>query len=162
RTRGCLRAWPRPGNAMPRPRFSATRRAMWTIRPHSSDCLPRALLVGAVLVARPGIARLHLARRDEDDQHEQRRRADRYAMRYGDRQRRCHRLPILPMLMVLLIAATTVFGASDFGTPTPGQHVYDTAGVLTPAETQALERRAADLAASGTPVVVYLRVQDAS
>jgi hypothetical protein len=34
--------------------------------------------------------------------------------------------------------------------------------VLTPAETQALERRAADLTASGTPVVVYLRAQDAS
>jgi uncharacterized membrane protein YgcG len=40
--------------------------------------------------------------------------------------------------------------------------VYDRAGVLTPAETQALERRAADLSASGTPVVVYLRAQDAS
>src|SRR5215831_16010476 len=72
------------------------------------------------------------------------------------------RLAILPMLMVLLMAATTVFAADDFGTPIPGQHVYDRAGVLTPAETQALERRAADLIASGTPVVVYLRAQDAS
>src|SRR5215471_16599565 len=72
------------------------------------------------------------------------------------------RLPILPLLMVLLIAATTVFAASDFGTPTPGQHVYDRAGVLTPAETQSLERLVADLTASGTPVVVYLRAQDAS
>jgi uncharacterized membrane protein YgcG len=72
------------------------------------------------------------------------------------------RPPILALLMVLLVAATTVFAASDFGTPTPGQHVYDRAGVLTPAETEALERRAADLTASGTPVVVYLRAQDAS
>src|SRR5215831_4117466 len=72
------------------------------------------------------------------------------------------RAPILHMLMVLLMAATTVFAADDFGTPIPGQHVYDRAGVLTPAETQALERRAADLIASGTPVVVYLRAQDAS
>jgi hypothetical protein len=40
--------------------------------------------------------------------------------------------------------------------------LYDSAGVLTPAETQALEHRAADLTASGTPVVVYLRVQDTS
>src|SRR5215831_8138469 len=72
------------------------------------------------------------------------------------------RAPILHMLMALLIAATTVFAASDFGTPTPGQHIYDRAGVLTPTETQALERRAADLTASGTPVVVYLREQDAS
>jgi uncharacterized membrane protein YgcG len=73
------------------------------------------------------------------------------------------RLPILPMLMlVLFMAATQVFAASDFGTPTPGQRVYDRAGVLTAAETQTLERRAADLTASGTPVVVYLRTQDAT
>jgi uncharacterized membrane protein YgcG len=72
------------------------------------------------------------------------------------------RLATLPMLMVLLMAATRVFAANDFGTPTPGQRVYDAAGVLTPAETQALERRAADLSASGTPAVVYLRAQDAS
>jgi uncharacterized membrane protein YgcG len=72
------------------------------------------------------------------------------------------RLPMLPLLMGLLMAATTVFAANDFGTPTPGQHVYDRAGVLTPTETQALERRAADLTASGTPVVIYLRAQDAS
>ena len=38
------------------------------------------------------------------------------------------RLPFLPVLMSLLMAATTVFAAGDFGTPTPGQHVYDTAG----------------------------------
>ena len=72
---------------------------------------------------------------------------------------------ILPVLMVLWIAASAsqaIAAASDFGTPTPGQHVYDMVGVLSPAETQALERRAADLTASGTPVVVYLRAQDAS
>jgi len=54
-----------------------------------------------------------------------------------------------------------ISATSDFGTAIPGQHVY-MAGVLTPAETQALERRAADLTASGTPVVVYLRAQDAT
>ena len=72
---------------------------------------------------------------------------------------------ILPILMVLWIAASAspaISATSDFGTPIPGQHVYDMAGVLSPAEIQALERRAADLTASGTPVVVYLRVQDAS
>jgi hypothetical protein len=72
---------------------------------------------------------------------------------------------ILPVLMVLSIAASAspaISAASDFGTPIPGQHVYDMAGVLTPAETQALERRAVDLTASGTPVVVCLRAEDAS
>jgi hypothetical protein len=39
------------------------------VRPHGSDCLLRcSLLVGAVLVACPGIARLHFPRRDQDHQ----------------------------------------------------------------------------------------------
>ena len=39
------------------------------VRPHSGDCLrPGSLLVRAVLVSCPGIARLHLPRRDQDHQ----------------------------------------------------------------------------------------------
>lgn len=43
----------------------------------------------------------------------------------------------------------------------PGQHVYDRAGALTPAEIADLEARAAAVEEAGAPVVVYLQARDA-
>jgi uncharacterized membrane protein YgcG len=44
----------------------------------------------------------------------------------------------------------------------PGQQIYDQAALLSPAEVSDLETRAAAVARAGAPMVVYLRVRDAS
>jgi uncharacterized membrane protein YgcG len=58
--------------------------------------------------------------------------------------------------------ATSAFAASnDFGQPSPGTHVYDRAGVLTPEQVAALERDAQSVVNAGAPVVVYIRAKSA-
>src|SRR5690242_9952397 len=51
---------------------------------------------------------------------------------------------------------------TNFGNPVPGKHVYDYAGVLTPAEAADLEAKAARVEQAGAPVVVYLRAKDSN
>jgi len=50
--------------------------------------------------------------------------------------------------------------ACDIYTPT--RHIYDCAGLLTPAESSGLEARAQAVQNAGAPVVVYLQVKDTS
>ncbi|MCM8747042.1 DUF2207 domain-containing protein [Thermomicrobium sp. CFH 73360] len=69
--------------------------------------------------------------------------------------------------LILLLGVVIPFpwvarGANDFGSPQPGRYVYDRAAVLTPAEITDLERRAAAINQVGAPIVVYLRLHDAS
>jgi uncharacterized membrane protein YgcG len=60
------------------------------------------------------------------------------------------------------VAAALALGAAaasadDWGQRVAGQHVYDTAHVLTPAQVSDLERSAAAVDRAGAPAVVYLR-----
>jgi uncharacterized membrane protein YgcG len=57
---------------------------------------------------------------------------------------------------VLALGATAA-SADDWGQRVAGQHVYDTAHVLTPAQVSDLERSAAAVDRAGAPAVVYLR-----
>ncbi len=76
------------------------------------------------------------------------------------------RLPVVVVVALSMIAGLVLvspaIGAQSFGQPTPGQHIYDRAGVLTAAEMADLEARAQEVAAAGAPVVVYLQAQNAS
>jgi uncharacterized protein (TIGR04222 family) len=80
---------------------------------------------------------------------------------------RLNPFPALIVMLVLIIAlaapfASPAFAASnDFGQPTPGTHVYDRAGALTPAQVAALERDAQAVATAGAPVVVYIQADSA-
>ena len=46
--------------------------------------------------------------------------------------------------------------------PTPGQHIYDTTGLLTSDEIAMLEQHASDVEEAGAPCVVYLQAKDAT
>jgi uncharacterized membrane protein YgcG len=61
---------------------------------------------------------------------------------------------------VLGLGATAAL-ADDWGQRVPGQHVYDPAGALTPAQVSDLERSAAAVDQAGAPTVVYVRRKDA-
>ncbi len=70
------------------------------------------------------------------------------------------------LLIVTVVGCLTISGnvlaASNFGQPTPGQHIYDKAGVLTTAQIANLEEHAKAVVAAGAPVVVYLQAMTAS
>lgn len=51
--------------------------------------------------------------------------------------------------------------ADEWGQRVPGQHVYDLAGALTPAQASDLERSAAAVDQAGAPTIVYVRRKDA-
>jgi uncharacterized membrane protein YgcG len=70
-------------------------------------------------------------------------------------------------LLATLSALSTIFASAaaaddDFGSHSPGQHVYDRANVLRSDQVQTLEQRAATLDALGAPTIVYVRVQAAT
>lgn len=78
-------------------------------------------------------------------------------------------LPLVLALVAGIGSATTVAAApaapvaSDgCAGPVPGQHIYDCAHLLTPAEIANLEQQAAAVEAAGAPTVVYLQVRDAT
>jgi uncharacterized membrane protein YgcG len=71
-------------------------------------------------------------------------------------------LLVVVSVLVLALGASRAAAADGFGEPVLGQHVYDRAGILTPAEVQDLEARAAAVGRAGAPTVVYLRRQEAS
>jgi uncharacterized membrane protein YgcG len=65
--------------------------------------------------------------------------------------------------MVVLVALSAAgVRADEFGPRVPGQHVYDRAGVLSPAEIQRLERQAGALDALGAPTVIFVQTKTAS
>ena len=65
--------------------------------------------------------------------------------------------------MVVLVALSVAgVGADEFGPRVPGLHVYDRAGVLSPTDTQALERKAGALDALGAPTVIFIQTKTAS
>jgi len=68
------------------------------------------------------------------------------------------------MLCVLMVGAGGCSSTSgpSFGSPVAGQHVYDRAGILTSDQILDLEARAAEIERAGAPIVVYLRLRDAS
>jgi uncharacterized membrane protein YgcG len=61
----------------------------------------------------------------------------------------------------LTAAAVSAAAADDWGQRAPGQHVYDMAQVLTPAQVADLEAVAAAVDRTGAPTVVYLRQRSA-
>jgi len=70
--------------------------------------------------------------------------------------------------LLVLGAAVAVLGlgataalADDWVQRVPGQHVYDPAGALTPAQVSDLERSAGAVDQAGAPTVVYVRRKDA-
>jgi len=65
-------------------------------------------------------------------------------------------------LLMLLLNAMAVVHAADFGTPIPGQHIYDRAGVLDSAAVAALEAQARTVEQAGVPIVVYLQRKHAT
>jgi uncharacterized membrane protein YgcG len=69
---------------------------------------------------------------------------------------------VLTLLALSLAPPASTALADDFGTPVAGQHVYDRAGVLAPDEIRMLERKAANLEASGAPTILYLQVKSAT
>jgi uncharacterized membrane protein YgcG len=76
------------------------------------------------------------------------------------------RLALRTLLIAGAVVAALGLGASaaladDWGQRVPGQHVYDQAGALTPAEAANLEQAAAAVDQAGAPTVVYLRRKDA-
>src|SRR5579884_921754 len=76
-------------------------------------------------------------------------------------------LVILLPFLTLLAFATILAGCSS-GTSTsfvkqvPGQHVYDTAKVLSATQAAQIEVRAAAVSKAGAPTVVYLQLRNAS
>jgi uncharacterized membrane protein YgcG len=68
----------------------------------------------------------------------------------------------LVTVVVLLALSTAGVRADEFGPRVPGQHVYDRAGILSPAQLQTLERKAAALDALGAPTVVFVQTKSAS
>ncbi|MBX5446378.1 TPM domain-containing protein [Sphaerobacter sp.] len=72
------------------------------------------------------------------------------------------RLILAAGFVVALLLPTGTARAAEYGEPVPGQHIYDTTGLLTPDEIADLEARAAAVEAAGAPIVVYLQARDAS
>lgn len=67
------------------------------------------------------------------------------------------------LLVAVLVAACGQSASNDaFGNPEQGRRVYDRSGTLGAPEVRSLEARAERVAEAGAPVVVYLRVRDAS
>jgi uncharacterized membrane protein YgcG len=69
---------------------------------------------------------------------------------------------MLMLALALMLSACGATTAQSFGSYVPGQHVYDRAGVLTSPQVADLEARAAAVQRAGAPVVVYLRLRDAT
>ncbi len=74
---------------------------------------------------------------------------------------------VIPLVLIALafalpFAVPTALGASNFGQPVAGQHIYDRAGVLTPDEITTLEQHARAVESAGAPVVVYFQAKSAS
>lgn len=79
---------------------------------------------------------------------------------------------LLPLVLALVAgigsalparAVAPSMAASDgCAGPVAGQHIYDCAHLLTPAEIANLEQQAAAVEAAGAPTVVYLQVRDAT
>lgn len=78
---------------------------------------------------------------------------------------------LVPALVVALLAVTVWFVPVTTATPAAtsgcigpvaGQHIYDCANVLSPADIAALETDAAAVESAGAPTVVYLQVRDAT
>ncbi len=81
------------------------------------------------------------------------------------RMQRTSRALISLLLLTILVAlslANTSAAAPSYGQPVVGQHIYDTANVLTPAQIDTLEQHARQVVAAGAPVVVYLQAKSAS
>lgn len=70
--------------------------------------------------------------------------------------------PIALVMVLALGASACSSSAPSFGSQVPGQHIYDRADLLTAAEVTDLETRAAAVERAGAPIVVYLRLRDAS
>src|SRR5262249_51975948 len=76
---------------------------------------------------------------------------------------------VLPLAPALLAGMGSPVHADPSATasegcagPVAGQHVYDCAHLLTPAEVSMLEARATEVERAGAPTVVYLQVRDAT
>ena len=83
--------------------------------------------------------------------------------RMGGRQRRGRFVPhwLLLAFLAFLVACGSGNPAEGFGTPVPGQRVYDRSGTLAPDQLRALEDQAAAVTAAGAPTIVYIRARDA-
>lgn len=80
-------------------------------------------------------------------------------------------LPLISLLLATVVGATLLTPAVSHASPAPaegctgpvaGQHVYDCARLLTPAEIAGLETQAAAVERAGAPTVVYLQVRNAT
>jgi uncharacterized protein (TIGR04222 family) len=68
----------------------------------------------------------------------------------------------LVLSFLLAGCSSTTQPLQRFGERVSGQHVYDRAGILTPAEIADLDSHAATVERAGAPTVVYLQARDAS
>jgi uncharacterized membrane protein YgcG len=88
--------------------------------------------------------------------------------RASSARRRPHLAAAAPLSLILLAlallaaCATGSVTTAAFGAYVSGQRIYDRAGILTSTERADLEARAAAVQRAGAPVVVYLRVRDAT
>ena len=64
--------------------------------------------------------------------------------------------------LILVALGIRPVSADDFGSPVPGQHIYDFANVFSAEEVQSLEAKAAHLEAVGVPTVIYVRQKQAT
>lgn len=60
---------------------------------------------------------------------------------------------MITIALALLLNVTAIRAQADFGQRTPGQRIYDRAGLLTPDELATLESRAAAVERAGAPAV---------
>ncbi|HET7034969.1 MAG TPA: TPM domain-containing protein [Thermomicrobiaceae bacterium] len=67
-------------------------------------------------------------------------------------------------LVILLFLCLPLAARADssYGTPAPGQHIYDRSGLLTPAQVRDLEHRAALVDQAGAPTIVYIQMRNVS
>ncbi|HLI52489.1 MAG TPA: TPM domain-containing protein, partial [Thermomicrobiaceae bacterium] len=65
-------------------------------------------------------------------------------------------------LILALLAVLPAASASSFGTEIAGKAVYDSAGVLSPAQRSELETEANQLRQAGTPAIIYIRAESRS
>lgn len=72
------------------------------------------------------------------------------------------RIVVAAIVGLLTLPRVAPAFADEFGTPVPGQHVYDTAGVLTPAQTDMLEQRSSAFEEAGGRAIVYIRSKSAT
>ena len=68
----------------------------------------------------------------------------------------------MSVTLVSEVSAAAATPAAGCAGPVAGQHVYDCANLLTPAEIANLETNAAAVERAGAPTVVYLQVRDAT